>query len=160
MLALIGASASVRPAQAATVTASVTASASKPLTLTKVQDFDLGTLTLAPGTWSNVTVSISQGGALSCSNTNVVCSGATKPAEYNVQGSNQQTVFINAPSVTLTNQADPTKSLTLTMNAPASIVLTNSGFPGVNFFVGGSVTVSSTTASGTYSGTLNVTVNY
>jgi hypothetical protein len=148
------------PAGAATVTASVTASANKPLVLTKVQDMDLGTVTLAPGTWSNAMVSISQSGAFTCASANLVCTGATMPATYNVQGSKQQAVRISAPNVTLVNQNDSSKTLTLVTDAPATITLANSGFPGSNFSIGGSVTLSSTTPSGTYVGTFNVTVDY
>ena len=59
-----------------------------------------------------------------------------------------------------TNQTDPTQTLAMTTSAPASVVLTNSGFPGVNFSIGGSVTLNSTTSGGTYVGTFNVTVDY
>jgi spore coat protein U-like protein len=45
-------------------------------------------------------------------------------------------------------------------NAPTSVVLTSSGIPGVNFSIGGSVTLSSATPAGTYVGTFNVTVDY
>ena len=145
---------------AATVMASVTANPIKPLLLTKLQDLDLGTVTIGPGAWSNASVSISQGGAFSCANVNIVCAGATKVAQYNVQGSNKQTVQISAPSVTLVNQNDATKTLTLVTDAPANVVLTSSGIPGVNFSIGGAVALSSTTAAGTYVGTFNVTVDY
>lgn len=145
---------------AATVTTIVTAQSVKPLTITKVQDFNLGTVTLGPGLWSNATVALSQAGVLTCANTNVTCSGAVQAAEYDVQGSGQQTVQISAPNVTLTNQSDSSQTLTLLTNAPASIVLKNSGLPGTNFWIGGSVTLSSNTAPGTYVGTFNVTVDY
>jgi hypothetical protein len=148
------------PAVSATVTASVTASNVKPLIIAKLQDLDLGTVTLGPGEWSNATVSISQAGVLSCTNANVTCAGATQVAQYNVQGSKQQTVNISAPNVTLVNQSDSTQTLTLVTDAPPTLVLANSGFPGSNFSVGGSVTISSATAAGTYVGTFNVTVDY
>ena len=148
------------PAAAATQSASVTANAVKPLVISKLQDLDFGSVTLGPGTWSNASVSLSQSGAFSCTSTNVVCSGVTSVAQYNVQGSNKQTVRISAPNVTLVNQSDPTKTLTLVTDAPATILLTSSGIPGSNFSIGGSVTLSSTTAAGTYSGTFNVTVDY
>ena len=148
------------PAQAATIMAAVTASSSKPLVLTKLQDLDMGLVTLGPGVWSNATISLSQAGALSCANTNIVCSGATVVARYNIQGSNQQTVRVSAPNVTLVNQSDPTQTLTLTTDAPATIMLTNSGAPGIDFTSGGSVTLSSTTQAGLYVGTFNVTVDY
>lgn len=156
------AAACVMPAAAlaASVTASVNASPSKPLIIAKVQDLDLGSVTLGSGVWSGATVSISQGGTFSCVNANVTCTGATQVAIYNVQGSNQQTVRISAPNVTLVNQNDSTENLTLVTDAPASIMLTNSGQPGLNFSVGGAVTLNSTTAAGTYVGTLNVTVDY
>ena len=148
------------PARAATVTASVSAASVKPLIITKLQDLDFGTVTLGPGVWNNATVALSQAGALSCANANVVCSGATQVAQYNVQGSKQQAVNISAPNVTLVNQSDSTQTLTLVTDAPASLVLANSGFPGSNFSVGGSVSINSTTAAGTYVGTFNVTVDY
>lgn len=147
-------------AHAATQTASVTAKVVKPLVLTKVQDLDFGTVTLGPGVWSNAKISISQAGALTCGSANVVCTGTPMPATYNVQGSKQQPVQISAPSVTLVNQNDSSQTLTLVTDAPTSITLANSGFPGSNFSIGGSVTLSSTTAPGTYVGTFNVTVDY
>jgi hypothetical protein len=148
------------PAAAATINAQVTANNVKPLVISKIQDLDLGTVTLGPGVWSNATISISQAGVLTCTSPNVTCSGATTVAQYNVQGSKQSAVQITAPNVTLVNQNDTTQTLTLTTDAPASIILTNSGFPGSNFSVGGSVALNSTTASGTYVGTFNVTVDY
>lgn len=148
------------PASAATVMASVTANNVKPLTLVKLQNLDLGTVTLGPGAWSGATVSLSKTGILSCGNTNIICSGATVVAQYNVQGSGRRTIQISAPNVTLVNQSDSTQTLTLVTDAPATIFLSNSGSPGVNFSVGGSVTLNSTTAAGTYVGTFNVTVDY
>ena len=140
--------------------ASVTANNVKPLVISKLQDLDLGTVTLGPGVWSDAIISLSQAGVLSCTSSNVVCSGATTVAQYNVQGSNQQTVRISAPNVTLTNQSDSSQSLTLVTDKPATVYLTNSGAPGVNFSIGGSVAIDSTTAAGTYVGTFNVTADY
>jgi hypothetical protein len=157
---LAGLAAAAAPARAATVMAAVTANNVKPLVLTKLQDLDLGSATLGPGVWSNATISLSQAGALSCANANVTCSGAAVVAQYNVQGSNQQAVRISAPNVTMVNQSDSTQTLTLVTDAPATVLLTNSGFPGVNFSIGGSVTINSTTQAGTYVGTFNVTVDY
>ena len=68
-------------ASAATVSAQVTANNVKPLVISKIQDFDLGSITLGTGVWSNATVSLSQAGALSCANANVTCSGATAVAQ-------------------------------------------------------------------------------
>jgi hypothetical protein len=148
------------PAHAAGGVATVQASVVKPLILTWLQNLDLGSVTLGPGTWSNATLGISRTGAFTCINANLICTGATQAASYNVSGTNNRTVLISAPNVTLVNQGDPTKTLTLVVDNPGSVVLTNSGPPGTNFSIGGSITLSSTTASGTYSGTFNVTVDY
>jgi hypothetical protein len=148
------------PAGAANVSVSVQANALKPLVLTKLQDLNLGTITLGPGIWNNATVSLSRAGAFVCASANVTCTGTTLVAQYNVQGSNQQTVHISAPNVTMVNQSDPTQTLNLAVDSPASLALPNSGIPGVNFSIGGSVTLNSSTSGGTYVGTFNVTVDY
>lgn len=157
--ALIGLLAPGVAAHGATQTAQVNATVAKPLVIARVQDLDLGTITLGPGTWSNAAVSLTRGGAFSCG-ANLTCTGTKQVATYNVQGSNQQTITISAPNVTMVNQSDATKTLTLTTDAPASVTLTNSGFPGVNFSIGGTINLNSTTAAGTYVGTFNVTANY
>lgn len=157
--ALIGLLALGSMGQAATQTAQVNATVAKPLVIAKVQDLDLGTITLGSGTWSNAAVSLTKGGTFTCG-TNLTCTGTTQVATYNVQGSNQQTITISAPNVTMINQSDATQTLTLITDAPASVTLTNSGFPGVNFSIGGTINLNSTTAAGTYVGTFDVTVNY
>ena len=147
------------PASAATITATAKAKLVKPLVLQSLQDFDLGTLVLGPGTWTGAVVSLSQVGILSCPAA-VTCSGATQVAQYNVAGSNNQTVVISAPDVTMVNQSDPARTLTLAVDSPASVILTNSGPPGTNFSIGGSITLDSDTAGGTYAGTFEVTADY
>ena len=149
-----------QPARAASQVAQVKATVAKPLTLTRTQDLDLGSIVLGPGTWSGATVGISRAGAFSCPSPNVTCTGATKVAKYNVTGTNNQAVRITAPNVTLVNQADSSKTLTLTVDSVATVTLPNSGNNGVEIPIGGSITLSSGTAGGTYSGTFNVTVDY
>ena len=161
VLAVVAAVAAVAPARAANnQVASVSATVVKPLTLKWVQNLDLGTIVLGPGTWSGATVGISRTGTFSCTNANVSCSGATRVAKYNVSGTNNQTVRISAPNVTLVNQNDSTKTLTLVVDSPGTLALTNSGNPGVDFSLGGSISLSSSTAGGVYAGTFNVTVDY
>jgi hypothetical protein len=147
----------VSPDKQATATARVV----KPLTLTWVQDLDLGTIVLSgAGAWSGATVGIDKAQAFSCANANVTCSGSPKTAEYKVTGTNNQVVTVNAADVTLTNANDNTKTLTLTVDNPGTVNLGNSGNSGLTFDIGGAVTVASTTSDGTYSGTFAVTVNY
>jgi hypothetical protein len=147
----------VSPNQNATATARIV----KPLTLTWVQDLNLGTILLSgAGAWSGAVVGVSQAGVLSCANANVTCSGAVQQARYNVRGTNNQVVTITAPNVTLTNANDPLQTLLMTVSNPGTVTLTSSGAPGNDFNLGGSITVASTTGDGVYSGTFNVTVDY
>lgn len=141
--------------------ATATAKIVKPLTLTWVQDLDLGTVLLSgAGAWSGATVGVSRAGVFSCANSNVTCSGTNQVAKYKVTGTNNQVVTINAGNVVMTNQNDNTKTLTLTVDNPGTVNLSNSGNVGLEFSLGGAISVDSTTADGTYSGTFNVTVNY
>jgi len=160
MLAAAGAALLPGTAVAATQSAAVSATVLKPLTLESLQNLDLGTITLGVGTWSGATVGISRTGVFTCASTNLVCTGAPRVARYKVTGSNRQVVRITAPSVTLVNQADPTKTLTMAVDAPTSVTLTSSGQPGINFDLGGTISLSSTTATGDYLGHFNVTVDY
>lgn len=138
----------------------ISASVTKPLTLSWMQNLDLGSIALGPGSWSGAVIAISRSGALSCANANLTCSGTTSVAQYQVTGSNNQVVRISAPNVTLTNQGDPARTLLLTIDSPGSVALPNSGQPGAIFSLGGSLTLSSETVSGIYAGTFNVTVDY
>jgi hypothetical protein len=147
----------VSPDKQATATARIV----KPLTLTWVRDLDLGTVVLSGlGTWSGATVAMTKAGVFTCGSSNLTCSGPTKTAEYLITGTNNQVVTVNAANVTLINQNDTTKTLTLAIDSPATVNLGNSGSSGTPLDIGGSVTVNSTTSDGTYRGTLAVTVNY
>lgn len=152
---------SATPALAVPATQNATATARiiKPLSLTSIQNLDLGSITLVGS--GATTVGINQSNVLSCPNTgNVTCSGSTQVAIYRVTGTNNQSVTVTAPDFELTNQADNTKKLMLDVDAPASVNLGNSGSSGTPFNIGGAVTVDGATAEGTYVGTFAVTVNY
>ena len=138
--------------------ATATARIIKPLTLTSIQNLDLGSITLVGS--GSTTVGVDQAGTLSCPAGNVTCSGSTQVAIYRVTGTNNQSVTVTAPDFELTNQADNTKKLMLDVDAPATVALGNSGSTGTPFNIGGAVTVDGTTAEGTYVGTFAVTVNY
>lgn len=147
------------PAHSASVNAQARAKVVKPLTIQSVQDLDLGVVMLGSGAWSGATVRLSRSGVLTCSAT-IACSGATQVAQYNVSGTNNQTVTISAPNVTLVNQQDSAKTLTLVVDSPGTVLISNSGSKGVTFPLGGAITVNSTTAAGAYVGTFNVTADY
>jgi hypothetical protein len=152
--------AAAAPAHAATQIIQVNAAVLKPLSLAWIQDLDLGSIVLGPGVWSGAKVGITRDGVFSCPTLNLTCSGATQVAKYRATGSNNQTVSISAPNVTLVNQADPSQSLQLVVDAPATAQIPNSGVPGADIGIGGSITLSSTTSGGVYVGTFNVTANY
>ena len=141
--------------------ATATARIVKPLTLTWIQDMNFGTiLQSGAGTWAGAVVKVNTNGTLTCTNTNVVCSGTVSTARYNVTGTNNQQVNITAPNFSLTNANDGT-TLALTVDKGLGyVVLPNSGNTGINFDLGGSITVDSSTTGGVYTGTFDVTVDY
>jgi len=149
----------VGPAHAATSNVQVNAQVVKPLTVTWLQNLDLGTIALGTGAFSGAVVGISRAGVFTCPAA-LVCTGPTAVAKYNVTGTNGTTVRISAPNVTLVNQADNTQTLTMVVDSPGTVSLPNSGNKGVDFPLGGRITLSSTTAGGLYKGTFNVTVDY
>ena len=145
----------------ATPKAKATAKIVKPLTLAATRDLDFGTILV--GTVSGTqTVAISQDGtARSCGTAGLTCSGTFASATYNVTGTKQFTVNIATAASDLTNTTSGNnEKLVFTPNAPASLVLANSGAPGSNFSVGGSIGVTSSTVDGLYSGDIEVTVDY
>ena len=128
----------------------------KPLTLTATLALDLGTVALGQGTFST-SVGIAKDGTWTCDNTKVTCSGTHQVASYNVTGTNNRTVTITAGNVTLSNGTD---NLTLTVDAPASVLLPNSGTAGADFDIGGSVALTEATPDGLYTGDFDVTADY
>ena len=155
----IAATPAVAAPTASTPVAKARVAITKPLTLTFVQDLGLGTITVQNGSWSTTTVGITKAGVFSCG-ANVVCTGSRQVAKYNVAGTNNQVVTITAPNVTLVNQSNAAKTLTLTVDNPRTVTLNNSGNKGVDFDLGGSIVLSPSTLDGTYVGTFNVTVDY
>lgn len=145
--------------ESASANAQVKVTVTKPLTLSFVQDLSLGTITLQNGSWGSATVGISRTGAFTCG-ANLLCSGTTQAAKYNVAGTNNQVVTVTAPNVTLTNQSNPAVTLTLSVDRPGTVTLPNSGSKGTEFALGGSIVLTPTTLDGTYAGTFNVTVDY
>jgi hypothetical protein len=131
----------------------------KPLTLTWVQDLDLGEITIVDGAVSS-TVGLTWDGTWSCPTAGVSCSGTHQPAKYKVTGVNNTVVTINTNNVSLTNPAPSSTPLLMTVSSPGTVSLGNSGISGKEFSLGGSVTVNGSTVEGTYSGTFDVTVNY
>lgn len=155
-LVLLGAVAAGQ-AQAATTVVKASAKVAKPVTLSVKQNLDFGTVLLsaAPGSY---TVSIGMTGTLTCPS-GLTCTGTPRPAIFNTSGTNGQVIRIFAAQSDLVNSSDGSK-IRFTPIAPASVTLTNSGAPGKDFNVGGSILIPSTATGGLYSGTIEVTVDY
>jgi Mat/Ecp fimbriae major subunit len=154
LLAAASPAAAVSPASQATANAKIY----KPLTISKVQNLDFGVIVLGAGTWSGEVVSITQAGALTCGGgTNLTCSGSVQPAKYHLVGTNNAMVTVSSPGFNLTGPG----TLAFTPNAPATVNLGATGSTtGVDFSIGGSITLASTTPDGVYSGTFAVTADY
>ena len=154
------------PAIAAPVSASPKAKASarivKPLTLTAQRDLDFGTIVNGLAVGGTRVLAVSQAGVLSgCDATVVVRSGTPTSAEYNVTGTNNMTVNVAATASNLTNTTSGgSETLSFTPDAPLTVALGNSGAVGVDFTVGGSITIADTTVGGLYVGDIEVTVDY
>ena len=152
------------PALAAPVPATPKAKASakivRPLTLAAVQDLNFGTIVVGTLTVAQ-TVAVSQAGVLSGCTGALTCSGTVAQARYNVTGTNNMTVNIASTASNLTNTTSGgNETLAFTPSAPATVLLTNSGAPGNNFNVGGSISIAPATVDGLYVGNIEVTVDY
>lgn len=132
----------------------------RPLTLTSTGSLNFGTIVLN-GVTANRTVSLSSGNVLDCgaSTGELQCSGTTSVPTYNVRGTQGQVVTIIKTASNLTNANDGT-TLSMTPSGAANLTLANSGAPGADFNIGGSIVIGSGTTDGLYSGTVNVQVDY
>lgn len=133
-----------------------TARVIKPLVLEKVGDMDFGTITVQD---AGVATLDAVAGTVSCTG-GLSCTGSTSSAEYKVKGTNNQTVQVTKPDVTLTNTDLSGTTLTLELAGPDTFQIPNSGTTGGNFKLGGEINVAANTREGTYVGDLAVTVEY
>ena len=139
---------------------SATARIIRPLSLTSTGSLNFGTIVLN-GVTANRTVALTSGNVLNCGagTIELQCSGATSVPTYNVRGTNSQVVTVIKTASNLTNANDGT-FLSMTPTGAASVTLTNSGSPGLDFAIGGTIVIGTATTDGVYSGTVNVQVDY
>jgi len=143
------------PAEAAQITAATSAKIIKPVALAKLQDMDFGTL-LVTNYAGTRNVVMSRAGGLTCP-AEITCSGATKQARFNVQGTNNTVVLISVTSAGLVNGIN---TIPFAADVLGSLTMTNSGAPGTDVDVGGTLTVDGSMPGGVYSGTLTITADY
>lgn len=142
-------------ADAAQITATMSANIIKPVQLTKIQDMDYGTLLVSNYTGTRNVV-MSRAGAVTCP-VEITCSGATKQARFNVQGTNKMVVGITVTSGGLVNG---TNTIPFTPDVISSLTMANSGAPGTDVDIGGTLTVDGSIPGGVYTGTLTITADY
>ncbi|HET9355309.1 MAG TPA: DUF4402 domain-containing protein [Sphingomicrobium sp.] len=162
-------------AQAASASATAKANVLKPLQMTGGGTVDFGTIvTPSAATFSGTfTIDASAAQTSTFCASGFACSGTPAAAKFNLQGSNNANITLNVPtSVTLTLQGASGTPPTLTFVTKNSISATNSGtgnytmqlpnsgFPGLDIYVGGNVTITEATAGGSYQGTFTVTADY
>lgn len=128
----------------------------KPLTLTATGSLDFGTIVMN-GVTANRTVTLNADTTITCAS-ELVCAANGAVPTYNVRGTQGQTVNIIKTASTLTGSNGG--SLTLTPVGQASVLLTNSGSPGEDFAIGGSIVIGAATVDGVYTGTVDVQVDY
>lgn len=136
----------------------------QPITLTKDTDLAFGSV-VKPTTSSNiVAISASDGSrGLTGGGDAALAPSTSGRATYTVNGEGGQTFSISAPaSFDMTRQGgSETITVTLTPSAASGTISGSLGSAGSSTFgVGGSFSVSSTTASGSYSGAFDATVAY
>ena len=128
----------------------------RPLTLSATGSLDFGTIVLN-GITATRTVTVNDDATITC-DAELVCDATGLVPTYNVRGTQGQTVNIIKNTSTLTGSNGG--SLTLTPVGAASVLLTNSGVPGEDFTIGGSIDIDTTTVDGVYTGTVDVQVDY
>lgn len=178
-LPLLAAAAMVAAPQAssaASVTAVVSAKIVKPLNLSGGGTIQLGTI-VTPSTSTYAGTFVVQPAATQtgtyCPAT-FACSGTPAAAMFNIQGQNNTPLTIVIPrTITLTQTdyggsgAAPTLTMTTSNslfanNATGNYTMTlpNSGAPGLDFYIGGSLDVNQSSPGGSFSGTIDLTAEY
>lgn len=128
----------------------------KPLTLTATGALDFGTIVMN-GVTATRTVTLNADTTITCA-TELVCAANGTVPTYNVRGTQGQQVNIIKTASTLNGSNGGT--LTLTPVGQASVTLANSGAPGDDFDIGGSIDIAPTTVDGVYTGTVDIKVDY
>lgn len=128
----------------------------RPLTLSATGTLDFGTIVLN-GITATRTVTLNDDASITC-DAELVCDPTGLVPTYNVRGTQGQQVNIIKNTSTLNGSNGG--SLTLTPVGDANFVLANSGVPGHDFTIGGSIDIDPTTVDGVYTGTVDVQVDY
>ena len=140
--------------------ANATAKIYKPLQISKVTDLDFGTIVLAGAAFAGETVTVATNSSVTCGSGggNLTCGGAPTAAKFHLVGSNNAMVTVNSPAFSLGGPATlnvTPSSLSQSLSLGAAGLTT-----GVDVFLGGSITLASSTPDGVYTGVWTVTADY
>ncbi len=128
----------------------------KPLTLTATGALDFGTIVMN-GVTATRTVTLNADTTITCA-TELVCAANGTVPTYNVTGTQGQLINIIKNTSVLNGSNGGT--LTLTPVGQDDVTLANSGAPGDDFAIGGSIDIDAATVDGVYTGTVDVQVDY
>jgi hypothetical protein len=109
------------------------------------------------GVTATRTVTLNDDTSITC-DVELVCDANGTVPTYNVTGTQGQVINIIKNGSTLNGSNGG--SLTLTPVGAASVTLANSGAPGDDFTIGGSIDIDAATVDGVYTGTVDVQVDY
>ena len=140
--------------------ANATAKIYKPLTISKTQDLNFGTIVLAGASFSNETVTVTTTGSVICGSGsgNLSCGGTPTAATFHLVGSNNANVTVNSPVFSLGGPG--TLSVTPSSTTQTVNLGTSGQNTGIDVSLGASIALSSSTAEGVYTGTWTVTADY
>jgi hypothetical protein len=152
--AMLAATLGASGAQAATASAEARARVLRALTLAnnnRPLNFGAVVATAAPGT-----VQISAAGARTCAG-GISCSGTVAAAQFDLTGTANEFVTIDADASVTLSSAGNNMSATLVESATTTQL---DGTGAASFSVGGTLTVGANQAEGVYTGNFNVVANY
>lgn len=167
-LAAVAAAATIISAPAHAIPADPVAKAHakivKPLTFEGQRDLDFGIIVVGALTGPDtVTVSNASTAVRGCGTSGfLTCSGTAASAQYEVHGTNNATVRVDTTPSDLTNMTSGGgETIQFTPDADFTLTLTNSSpTNGTIFYLGGEITIDTTTVDGRYEGDIEVTVDY
>ncbi|MEE4206668.1 MAG: DUF4402 domain-containing protein [Erythrobacter sp.] len=146
-------------------TATATAEVLDALTLNNNVGLDFGTMVVDGGG----TVSLAADGTLDCSAADIVCSGTTAVATFDVTGTANKAVTINLPTTSIDLQhpdftgasvGEHTIVLDAFVSSGTGDEITLDGAGDGSFTVGGSITFDGSEVAGIYTGSFDVSVEY
>ncbi|KPP90640.1 DUF4402 domain-containing protein [Erythrobacter sp. HL-111] len=152
-------------AQDDTATATATAEVLDALTLDNTNGLDFGTMVVDGGG----TVTLGADGVLDCSAGDIVCSGTSAVAAFDVTGTANKAVTINLPTDSIdlnhpdfsgSSVGEHTIELDAFTSSASGNEITLDGSGEGDFTVGGTITFDGSEVAGIYSGSFDVSVEY